>query len=250
MSRPDELISIINSEFSDNRLTYQKAVATFHPESAEEAAKLISLAGKHKQKLYITGFGNNIDPVDEPFTSMVTIRTDRLNDILAVSAPDLYVKLGAGFPIREANKHIESEGIFLAHSALPYVGSVGGSIAVNLSAELNGHHLPIKKYLVRAEIVTGGGEIITPGSACFKSVSGFDIVKIYAQSWGLLGLIVSATFRVVPLAAADEFATMKMNGIDRENFLEGLRETNAGPDAIYSRKIKDKFDPHGILPIV
>jgi len=250
MSRPKEFVNSLKSEFPEDRLTYQKAVATFHPESAEEAAQFLKLANKQRQKIYITGFGNNIDPLGEPYESMVVIRTDRLNDLLEVSAENFFVKVGSGFPLREINLHLKEESLWLPHSALPYVGSVGGAVAVNLSADLSGHDLPIKKYFIQAEIVTPEGEIITPGSVCFKSVSGYDIVKIFTPSWGLLGLVVSAAFRVMPLTASDEFATMRMHAVDRKHFLSGLEASNQDTDAVYSRKIKDKFDPQAILPIV
>lgn len=250
MSRPNEFIKAVAGEFHEDRLTYQKAVPTFHPESADEAARFIRLANKQGQKIYITGFGNIIDPRGEPYESMVTIRTDRLNDLLEISAENYYVRAGSGFPLKEVNLDLKEHDLYLPHSDLPYVGSVGGAVAVNLCADLDGHDLPIKKYFIQAEIVTPEGEIITPGSVCFKSVSGYDIVKIFAPSWGLLGLVISAAFRVMPLTAADEFASMKMRAVDRQHFLSGLDETNEDTDAVYSRKIKAKFDPQTVLPIV
>lgn len=250
MSRPDELISVIKAEFPDDRLTYQKSIATFHPESADEASKFLKLANKYNQTSFVTGFGNNIDPRGEPFTGMVIIRTDRLNELLEVSPGDFFVRVGAGFPLREINADIKPRQLFLPHANLPYVGSVGGAVAANLTAELSGHDLPIKKYIIQAEIVTPEGDIIKPGSACFKSVSGYEVVKIFAPSWGLLGLIVSATFRVLPLTALDEFKSTKMKAVDRKNFLAGLDELNQATDAVYCRKIKAKFDPKGVLPVV
>ncbi len=250
MSRPREFVNSVKSEFPEDRLTFQKAIATFHPESAEEASQFLELANKQRQKIYITGFGNNIDPLGEPYESMVVIRTDRLNNLFEISPENFFVKVGSGFPLREINQHLKEQSLWLPHSALPYVGSVGGAVAVNLSADLHGHDVPIKKYFIQAEIVTPEGEIITPGSVCFKSVSGYDIVKIYAPSWGLLGLVVSAAFRAMPLTAADEFATMKMHAIERQHFLSGLDQSNEDADAVYSRKIKAKFDPQGVLPIV
>jgi len=250
MKEPGKFVSIIRSEFPDDRVTYQKRVPTFHPESAEEAAKLFKLANRHGQKMYITGFGNNIDPVGEPFIDMVLIRTDRLNTLLEVIPQDFFVTAGSGYPLREVNLQLERIKLSLPHSYLPYVGSVGGAIATGLSAELDGQDLPLKKYFIKAEIVTPEGDIIRPGSACFKSVSGYDVVKVFYNSWGLLGLIVSATFRVMPTATAAELGPMKMKGINREDFLAGLAETNTAADAVYSRKVKAKFDPRGILPII
>ncbi len=260
MSTLPQFLAIIKSEFPEDRLTWQKNVPTFHPESAEDAAKLFKLANKYakrgadagvcRPRLFITGFGNNIDPIGEPFESMLSIRTDRLNDLIELNAPDFYVKVGSGFPLRELEKELKAASLFLPHSRLPYVGSVGGSIAVNLNAELNGHDLPLRRYFVQAEIVTPQGDIIKPGSICFKSVSGYDIVKLFAGSWGLLGLIVSAAFRVLPKSAEHEYASLKQKDIDRKKLLESLNESNREIDAVYSRKIKTKFDPAGVLPIV
>jgi len=250
MSRLDTFLRAIDAEFPDDRLTWQKRLPTFHPESADEAARLFKLAVREKQRLYITGFGNNIDPVGDRFADLVIVRTDRLNAIHEISDADLYVKIGSGYPLRELMLSLTEKKLFLPHASLPYVGSAGGAVAVNLTAELNGHDLSLKKYFIQSEIVTPQGEVIKLGSICFKSVSGYDVVKVYAPSWGLLGLIVSATFRVVPSTAAEEFATMKMKPIDRAHFLCGLDESSQDVDVIYSRKIKAKFDPHGILPIV
>lgn len=250
MATINEFIGVIKAEFPDDRLTYQKAIPTFHPESAFEASQLFKLAGKHSQRLYITGYGNNIDPIGEPFTNMLSVRTDRLNDILELSPADLYAKVGSGYPLRELNRQLKEHKLFLPHSDLPYVGSVGGALAVGLGARLDKHDLPLRKYFIQAEIVTPDGEIITPGSVCFKSVSGYDIVKIFAGSWGLLGLIVSATFRILPESARDEFADMTQNKVDRQAFLAGLDSSNESADADYSRKIKGRFDPESILPIL
>ncbi|PWB73137.1 hypothetical protein C3F09_05510 [candidate division GN15 bacterium] len=246
----DKFISIVQSEFPADRLTYQKGIPTFHPESAEEASKYFRLLNDHKRTTYITSFGNNIDLVGDRFADMVTIRTDRLNDMIEVAPGDLYITVGAGYPLREINQHLAADNLYLPHSALPYVGSVGGALAVNLTAALNGHDLPIKKYFIKATIVLPTGEIITPGSVCFKSVAGYDIVKLFAGSWGLLGLIVSATFRVLPTTAAHEYETMRQKKVDRSLFLRGLSPDNTETDAIYSRKVKEKFDPNGVLPIV
>ncbi len=250
MARVDEFVAAIKESFPDDRLTYQKAVPTFHPESADEAAGLCKLANQLKQKLFITGFGNNIDPQGEPFVNMVSIRTDRLNQLQEVQKEDFYIKAGAGYPLREVNLVIERDGLWLPHAHLPYVGSVGGAIASGLSADYDGHDYPLKKFLVQAEIVTPTGDVITPGSPSFKSVSGYDIVKLFAGSWGLLGLVVSATFRIMPLSGRDDYGNIRQKAIDRSPVLAAMAEDNDHPDAVYSRKIKRKFDPAGILPLV
>ena len=242
--------SVLESEFPGDRLTFQKAIATFHPEKAEEASLFFRLARESGIKVFITGFGNNIDPVGSPFEDMVVVRTDRLNQLLRVVPEDFYVVVGAGYPLRELNRALLQSDLFLPHAALPYVGSVGGATAVNLTGRLGDVDVPIKKYLIKAEIVTPTGEIISPGAVTFKSVSGYDVVKIFAASWGLLGLLVSVTYRVMPLSGAEDFYGFTQQAVDRGSFLAGLDESDQSTDAMYCRKIKQKFDPDQLLPIV
>lgn len=250
MDQMNQFVSLLRDEFPENRLTYQKLIPTFHPESAEEAARFVTLANKHKQGLFIAGFGNNIEPAGQPFEGLVAIKTDRLNQMIEINTKDLYVTTGSGYPLREINRHLANHNLFVPHAELPYVGSVGGAVAVGLSARMHDHDVPLSRYFLKAEIVTPEGEIITPGSICFKSVSGYDIVKIYAGSWGLLGFIVSASFRVMPDTARDDYTAMRQKPVDRTGLIAALDEDSTDPDAVYSRKIKNKFDPNNILPII
>ena len=84
MSRLDQFIRIIESEFPNDRLTSQKMIPTFHPESAEEAARLFELANEHGARLFITGYGNSIDPSGERFSDILSVRTDRLNKLIKI----------------------------------------------------------------------------------------------------------------------------------------------------------------------
>ena len=250
MSKLTDFIRIVLSEFPGNRLTYQKGLPTFHPESAEEAAALFRLANKNHQPLYITGFGNHIDPVGSKFEEFLIVRTDRLNTLLKIVPEDFYIVVGGGYPLKEINIHLNEHNLFLPHACLPFVGSVGGALAVALAAQWDKHPLPISRYLIMGEIVTPEGEIIKPGSVCFKSVSGFDIVKVFSPSWGLLGLIVSATLRVLPVSVREEYDNITMLPVEYKKFASLYTDPGGNISTQYSLKIKNKFDPNNILPLV
>ena len=250
MNQLDQFVALIRREFPDDRLTYQKGLPTFHPENALEAAQFIKLANREKQGVYITGYGNHIDPIGEPFRQLIVLRTDRLNYLKTIAPEDFYVTVGGGYPLKELNRELARHELFLPHAALPYVGSVGGAVAVNLTGRLGQTDVPLKKYLIKAELVTPEGGIIKPGSVCFKSVSGYDVVKLFASSWGLLGLVVEATFRVMPISGADDFVDWAMQPVDRSGLFSTLTDASPDTDAVYSQKIKAKLDPANILPLV
>ncbi|MFZ5980798.1 MAG: FAD-binding oxidoreductase [Candidatus Zixiibacteriota bacterium] len=250
MNKFRDNVRSLKSEFPDERIAVSGGITVFHPGDPGEASRFFTLANRLGQPLFISGTGANLNPGAENLTDMIVVKTDRLNQLVKVVEQDLYVTVGAGYPLKDLNRALEGYGLFVPHADLPYPGTTGGAAAVNIAAELNGHDLPFKKYLIKAEIVTPEGEIISPGSVCFKSVAGYDIVKIFASSWGLLGLLVNLYLRVIPASAREEYAGMKMKPVSRENFLNGLKVSERGSDAVYARKIKDKFDPNGILPVL
>ena len=245
-----EHIAGLKNEFSGECFTESGGATVFHPGSADEAARFFAAADRFGQPLYISGRGSNMPPDKDALRGKIIVATDRLNRPVKIVEQDLYVTVGAGYPLADINRELEPHGLFVPHADLPYAGTAGGAAAVNLAAELNGHDLPLKKYLIKADIVTPRGEIIKPGSVCFKSVSGYDIVKIFASSWGLLGLLVDIYLRVIPASARGEYAGMKMKAVNRDNFLDGLKVSEREADTVYAGKIKDKFDPNGILPLL
>jgi FAD/FMN-containing dehydrogenase len=101
-----------------------------------------------------------------------------------------------------------------------------------------------------AEIALPTGEVVKPGSVCFKSVSGLDVVKILSSSWGLLGMIITATLRVLPLTVRNEYDELALSAVDYRNFCRLYSSPGDNVAAQYSLKIKRKFDPKNILPLI
>jgi len=248
-AKREKFLEIVRNEFHEDRLTWQKSVPTFHPETAAEAGLLFERANSFGQKLYISGFGNIIEPDGSQFDDLLVVKSDRLNQLIETAPGDYYVIVGAGYPLKEINYVLEKENFFLPHANLPYVGSVGGALAAGLSADYSGVNLPISKYFIGAEIVDPQGKIINPGSTCFKSVSGLDIVKMFSPSWGILGMIITATFRVMPTSELGDYENIKMHAIKHDKFVATYNNPGDNNSALYSIKIKEKFDPKGILPL-
>lgn len=243
----DQLENEIGTDYPYG-LTWQKTIPTFHPESAEETADIFARATSHKQKLYISGFGNNIDPVGERFSSLLVIKADRLNQILEIGAQDHYVTVGAGYPVKEVNKELEAHELWFPFGDTNYPGSFGGAVAAGMMLERNAEKTPLSRYLLKVRAVLPDSSIVTPGALTFKSVSGYDISRLFYNSWGTIGMLVTMSFRVVPLSQKESFGHLVLLPVDRERFLRDLRGDSAESEIF--RKIKAEYDPDNLLPLV
>ena len=229
-------------------LTWQKTVPTFHPETAEEAADIFRRAAQVGQKLFISGFSNNIDPVGNEFTDLLVVKTDRLNYIGPVEAADFCVTVGSGYPLKEINIGIADDNLWFPFSQTDYPGSAGGALASGLSGNDGSQVIPLSRQLLSLTAVLPDGTIVKPGAKTFKSVSGYDIARIFYNSWGRLGIVTELSFRVLPASKKDQSPHLSISPPNRGAFEDKLQGTSSLSELC--RKIKDEFDPNQLLPAV
>jgi len=248
---PSDMIYQLENEIRQScpdRLTWQKTIPTFHPESAEEAAEIFRRAGQYGQKIFIAGFGNNVDPVGDTFADLLVIKTDRLNYIDLTAARDFSITVGAGYPLIEINHAIAQDKLWFPFSQTNYPGSAGGALACGLAGSDGSHQVPLSRFLLAVTAVLPDGSLVKPGALTFKSVSGYDVSRIFFNSWGSLGLIVELSFRVLPISKRGEWPRIPLFPVDREGFVDTLQGNT--PESHLCRRLKDEFDPDRLLPLV
>lgn len=229
-------------------LTWQKTIATFHPESPDETADIFTRMRAAGQPGFISGFGNNIDPVGKKFEPLLVLKSDRLNYVSDVGAKDFFVTVGAGYPLKEINKVLAEENLWFPFCDTQYPGSCGGALSVGLAGNDGSHTVPLSRYLLSVTAVLPDGSIVTPGAVTFKSVSGYDMSRIFFNSWGLLGMICELSFRVLPVSKKSELTPIQLTGPDRERFLNELNGEN--PLGEMCRSIKQEYDGNNTLPVI
>lgn len=78
----------------------------------------------------------------------------------------------------------------------PEQTTVGGLIAAGLCGPRRHACGGVRDLLIGVTVIGSGGEIIRGGGRVVKNVAGYDLCRLYTGSWGWLGVIVEATFRV------------------------------------------------------
>jgi FAD/FMN-containing dehydrogenase len=171
-----------------------------------------------------------------------------MNAIGAVAVQDFYVTVGAGYPLMELKHVLDEHNLFFPFSDAGYPGSCGGALASGLTGSDGNHTVPLSRYLLSVTAVLPDGTTVKPGAVTFKSVSGYDISRIFFNSWGVIGLIIEMSFRVLPNSKQAETPPLTLFPSDREAFVHELRGDS--PLAGICRKIKNEYDPHHLLPIL
>jgi glycolate oxidase FAD binding subunit len=132
----------------------------------------------------------------------VDLETSGLDEILEHNVGDFTAVLGAGVRLADAQARFAAEGQMLALD--PPLGeddgaTVGGMIATGDSGPLRHRFGGVRDLVVGMTVILSDGTIAKSGGKVIKNVAGYDLAKLFAGSYGSLGLIASVSVRLHPL---------------------------------------------------
>jgi glycolate oxidase FAD binding subunit len=154
----------------------------------------------------------------------------RLNRILEHNVGDFTAVLEAGVPLVEAQAKFAAAGQMLALD--PPLGegdaaTIGGVIATNDSGPLRHRYGGVRDVVVGMTVVLSDGTIAKSGGKVIKNVAGYDLAKLFAGSYGTLGLIARVAVRLHPAPART--ATLTGANDDPERLAVAARRLAALP---------------------
>jgi len=169
------------------------------PGSAEEVAAVLRFATGHDLTVIPAGgfarqgIGGIPERVD------LVLETRRLAALKHYDPGDLTLGAGAGMTLATLEGKLTANQQFLpVQSARPEVETVGGLLATAASSPLRHGYGGLRDYCIGVHFVTGDGRIAKGGGRVVKNVAGYDLMKLLIGSFGTLGVIVGANFKVFP----------------------------------------------------
>src|SRR5262249_33625238 len=92
------------------------------------------------------------------------------------------------------------------HDSAP--GTVGGVLATGVAGPLRLRYGTPRGLAIGMTVVRPDGTVASSRGKVVKNVAGYDLGKLFAGSYGTLGLIAEAAFRLHPLPGAASFVTL------------------------------------------
>ncbi|MBO0751072.1 MAG: glycolate oxidase subunit GlcE [Bradyrhizobiaceae bacterium] len=196
---------------------------THKPTSRKDIEAMVRWAVGGGKSLEILGHGSK-RPIGRAVQYDAAMDLSGLSGIVLYEPQELILSAQAGTPVAEITELLASKGQELAFEPMDYGplfggapgrGTIGGIVAANVSGPRRLKAGAARDHLLGAVAVSGRGETIKSGGRVVKNVTGFDLCKLLAGSWGTLGVLTEVTLKVLPRAPCE--ATLAVFGLgDRE----------------------------------
>ena len=166
------------------------------PKSAQEVSELLARCDAEDKKVVIVG-GNTLAGAGlPPEREDVTLLTTALRGVVANETADLTIGVLAGTPLADVTALLAGQGRFSPFDApRPAYATVGGTLAAGWLGPRRHLHGRPRDYLLGTTIVLADGTIARAGGMVVKNVAGYDMSRLYAGSFGTLGVLVRANFK-------------------------------------------------------
>ncbi len=198
----------------DDAIAGQPARFVAAPASTQEAAALLRTAAELHLTVVPRGSGSRIEWAPRPRACDLIIETRKLDQIIEHAAGDLVVTVQPGVHLDELQGKLAAEGQRLALDP-PGGGTIGGILATGVAGPLRFRFGAPRDLLIGITVVIADGTVAKAGGKVVKNVAGYDLGKLFAGSYGTLGLIAQATFRLHPAPAAS--ATVSLDRPDPQS---------------------------------
>ena len=193
---------------------------TLKPSDGKEVEEVVRWALGNEKPLELAGQGTK-RAVGRPSQTDLTLDLSGLTGVTLYEPAELVLSARAGTPLAEIELLLEKTNQELAFEPIDYGplldgeagrGTLGGAIAANLSGPRRIKSGAARDHFLGVTAVTGRAETIKSGGRVVKNVTGYDLCKLLAGSWGTLAAMTDITMKVLPKAETE--ATVLIAGLD------------------------------------
>lgn len=193
---------------------------------------MIRAAADGRTRLAIQGGGTK-QALGRPAEADAVLSSANLTGITAYRPEELVLSARAGTPFAEISDVLAQNGQRLAFEPIDYrtllasdgEPTIGAVAAINNSGPRRIAAGAARDSLIGVRFVNGNGEVIRAGGRVMKNVTGLDLVKLLAGSWGTLGFITEVTFKVLP--APETETTLVLRELDDESATRAMAHAMA-----------------------
>lgn len=197
------------------------------PTREDEIADAVADAVRTGARLAIRGGGSKA--AIGAATEALPLDLSGIAGVVDYDPPELVLTVRPGTPLAEVEALVAGERQMLAFAPFdhgPVFGApagratIGGVVSAGVAGSQRVSAGSARDHLLGFRAVSGRGETFVAGAKVVKNVTGFDLPKLAANSWGQLFAMTELTLKVLP--APRVRATRRLAGLDETQAVRAM----------------------------
>ncbi len=194
-----------------------------------DIAEAIASAAAKGTPLEISGGATRLS-LGRPVQAGQRLSTRALSGISLYEPGALTLVVRAGTPMAEVDAALAAEGQMLPFEPMDHRAllvstgqpTIGGAVAIAASGPRRLQKGACRDSMIGIRLIDGLGQVISNGGRVMKNVTGYDLVKLMAGSWGTLGVLTEISFKLLP--APQTTAVLLYDGLDDETAVQAMSD--------------------------
>jgi len=193
---------------------------TLRPRDAKDVEAAVQSALAGGKTVEIVGHGSK-RAIGRPAQTDLTLDLFALAGVTLYEPDELVLSAKAGTPLAEIETLLAANNQQLAFEPMDYAavlggvagrGTIGGALAANISGPRRIKAGAARDHFLGLSAVSGRGESFKSGGRVVKNVTGYDLCKLVAGSWGTLCAMTDVTIKVLPRPETEQ--TLLIRGLE------------------------------------
>jgi glycolate oxidase FAD binding subunit len=210
----------------------------FVPTSIDELREAVATALAAEEPVELVAGGTKRG-LGRPLQTPHVVDLTRLSGIRDYTPSELVLTAGAATPLTAIDRALAASGQMLAFEPPDWRGilgqahgsqTLGGILACNLSGPRRIKSGAARDHFLGFRAVSGRAEAFKAGGKVVKNVTGYDLPKLMAGSYGTLAALEEVTVKVLP--RPETAATVLVFGVPAEHAVEAMAAALSSPHEV------------------
>ena len=186
--------------------------AAIFPGTVDQVAAVVREAAAAGTAVIAWGGGTAIAVGEPPPRASIVLGLRRLARVVEHEPGDLTATVEAGLTLGALQDALRARRQWLSLDPPDAErATVGGIVAANASGPRRHLYGTVRDLLIGLTVVTADGAVVRGGGKVVKNVAGYDLPKLFIGSWGTLGIVVDATFKLRPLPDEERLIAVRFD---------------------------------------
>lgn len=183
------------------------------PRDSKDLCQIVADAAANGEKLELRGGGTKADFGAPREATVVSLKS--LSGVIDYDPAELVLTVRPGTPLADVEALIAAEGQMLAFEPWGAEDStIGGAVIAGVAGSRRVTAGSARDHLLGFTAVSGRGDLFVAGAKVVKNVTGYDLPKLMAGSWGRIGAMTELTLKVMPRPRS--VVTLAARGMSRQ----------------------------------